>query len=70
VATQLTAQGVPAPRGGTWWRRSSIRAILHDTAYIGTADSGRTRTVRSRRRKSSLQPLGPSYSQQPAPREG
>src|SRR5919108_929491 len=70
VATQLTAQGIPAPKGGRWWRRSSIRAILRDTAYIGTAYSGRTRTVRSRRRKSPLQPLGPGYSQQPAPREG
>jgi site-specific DNA recombinase len=59
VATQLTAQGVPAPRGGRWWRRSSIRAILRDTAYIGTAYSGRTRTVRSQRRKSPLPPLGP-----------
>ncbi len=57
VATQLTTQGVPAPKGGTRWNRSSIRSILRDPAYIGTTYSGRTRTVRSVRRKSPLLPI-------------
>jgi site-specific DNA recombinase len=70
VARQLTTQGVPAPKGGRRWSRSSIRSILRDPAYIGTTYSGRTRTVRSARRKSPLRPMGPGYSQQPAPSEG
>jgi site-specific DNA recombinase len=70
VATQLTAQGVPAPKGGAHWSRSSIRSILRDSAYIGTTYSGRTRTVPSLRRKSPLLPMGPGYSQQEAPSEG
>jgi len=43
---------------------------LRDPAYIGTTYSGRTRTVRSLRRKSPLLPMGSGYSQQPASSEG
>jgi site-specific DNA recombinase len=70
VATQLTEAGIPTPRGGPRWNRSTIRAILRDPAYVGTTYSGRTRTVRAQRRKSPLQPVGPGYSHYPTPPDG
>lgn len=70
VAQQLTAAGIPTPRGKPRWSRSTIRAILRDSAYIGITYGGRTRTVRAHRRQSPLRPVGPGTSQQPAPPDG
>ena len=69
IAKRLMADQVPPPRGGTLWNTSTLRNILRDTAYIGVTYSGRTRTVPARRRRSPLEPVGPGYSQAPAPEE-
>jgi site-specific DNA recombinase len=69
VANQLSAQQLPAPKGGTRWGRATIRSMLRDPAYIGTTYSGRTRTVRSLQRKSPLRAMGSGNSQQPTPSE-
>jgi site-specific DNA recombinase len=70
VAQQLTEARIPTPRGGPRWNRSTIRAILRDPTYSGTTYSGRTHTVRAKRRQSPLQPIGPGTSQQPTPPDG
>jgi len=67
MATQLTEAHLPTPRGGPCWSRSSLRAILRDSASIGTTSSGRTCTIRAQRRKSPRQPVGPGFSPPPAP---
>jgi len=69
VANQLSAQQIPAPKGGAHWGRATIRSMLRDPAYTGTTYSGRTRTVRSLQRKSPLRAMGPGNSQQPTPSE-
>jgi site-specific DNA recombinase len=69
VAKQLTEQQIPTPRGGPRWNGSSIGNILRSPTYVGTAYSGRTRPIPSKRRKSALQPIGRGESVQPAPAE-
>ncbi len=69
VAKRLSEQQIPTPTGGCRWNVASIRGILRDPAYAGTAYSGRTHPAPARRRKSALQPVGPGASTQPAPPE-
>lgn len=65
VAKRLSDSQIPPPRGGARWNACSVRCILRDPAYMGTAYSGRTHQVSARRRKSALLPIGPGESQQP-----
>jgi site-specific DNA recombinase len=69
VAKRLSDAHIPTPRGGKRWNVASIRGILRSPTYIGVAYSGRTRPAPSRRRKSTLQPVGPGQSQQPTAAE-
>lgn len=69
VAKRLSQANIPAPRGGLVWNVASVRGILRNPAYTGTAYSGRTRSVPARQRKSALLPVGPGQSQRPAPPE-
>lgn len=48
---------------------ATIRGILRNPAYMGTAYSGRTRPAAAQHRKSALQPIGSGQSIQPAPPE-
>lgn len=50
IEAALNAQGAPAPRGGKWGR-STIRRILDNAAYVGTAASG-VWVARGKRRRS------------------
>jgi site-specific DNA recombinase len=43
VRRRLAEAGVPTRKGNKWWNRSSIRAMLTNPAYKGTAMFGRTR---------------------------
>jgi site-specific DNA recombinase len=67
IAKGLTDQGVPTPTGGQRWNVSSIREMLKNPAYAGTAHANRVRTMRPQRRKSALLPVGPGASFQPRP---
>jgi site-specific DNA recombinase len=67
VAKRLSEQQIPTPTGGCRWNVTTIRGILRDPAYAGTAYSGRTQPAPARRRKSALQPVGAGESTQPAP---
>lgn len=69
VAKRLSEGGIPTPRGGVRWNAASVRGILRNPAYTGTAYSGRTRPVPARQRKSALKPIGPGVSIQATPRE-
>jgi site-specific DNA recombinase len=69
VAKHLTEQQIPTPRGGERWNPSTIRGILRSSTYMGTAYSGRTRSVPARQRKSALLPVGRGESVQLTPPE-
>jgi site-specific DNA recombinase len=69
IAKTLSDDQVPTPKGGVRWNVATIRGILRNPAYTGTAYSGRTRPAPAQHRKSALQPIGPGQSIQPAPPE-
>jgi site-specific DNA recombinase len=69
IAKRLTDQGVPTPTGGQRWNASSIREMLKNPAYAGTAHANRVRMMSPRRRKSALLPVGSGVSFQPRPEE-
>jgi site-specific DNA recombinase len=69
VAKRLSQAGLATPNGGIRWHVASVRGILRNPTYAGTAHSGRTRQVLAQHRKSALLPVGPGLSQRPAPAE-
>jgi len=69
VAKRLSDEGVPTPSGGQRWNVASIRGILKNPAYTGTAYANRTQMVPAQQRKSALRPVGPGVSQRPRPPE-
>jgi site-specific DNA recombinase len=69
MAKRLSDQGIPTPSGGQRWNVSSIREMLKNPAYTGTAYANRTRPVPARQRKSALLPIGPGASKRPTPEE-
>lgn len=66
VAKRLSQATIPAPQGGRVWNVATVRGILQNPAYMGTAYSGRTRSLPARQRKSALLPIGPGISHCPA----
>lgn len=69
IAKQLSEAGLPTPTGQPRWNVASVRGILKNPAYTGTAYANRTRDVPARQRKSALLPIGPGLSQRPTPKE-
>jgi site-specific DNA recombinase len=69
VAKQLSVDGIPTPRGDVRWNVATIRGILRNPAYAGTAYSGRTRTAPAQKRHSSLKPVGPGIAHKATPPE-
>jgi site-specific DNA recombinase len=69
IAKKLSDDQIPTPKGGVRWNVATIRGILRNPAYAGTAYSGRTRPAPARQRKSALQPVGPGQSHQATPPE-
>ena len=67
IAKQLSSDGILTPSGGIRWNVASVRGILRNPSYTGTAYSGRTQPAPARQRKSALKPIGPGQSIQPAP---
>ena len=64
IAKHLSDTQVPTPMGGTRWNVASVRGILRNSSYAGTAYCGRSHPVPARQRKSALLPVGPGISQQ------
>ena len=46
IAKKLSDDGIPTPRGNIRWNVATIRGILRNPSYTGTAYSGRTRERR------------------------
>jgi site-specific DNA recombinase len=69
VAKQLNKDGIPPPRGGARWCVATIRAILRDWAYTGTAYAGRTQAVSTKRRRSALGRVGKGTRRQQTEKE-
>ena len=57
IAAELERRGIPAPHGQRTWARSTVRRILTNPAYVGTAYYNRRRTV------SKISPAGKRWSQ-------
>src|SRR5205807_9910061 len=43
VCRRLKQRGIPSPKGKTSWNRTSVWAMLNNSAYIGKAQFGKTR---------------------------
>jgi site-specific DNA recombinase len=69
IALRLTRLGIPTPTGKPRWNVASVRGILKNPAYTGTAYGNRTRIVEAAQRKSALLPVGPGVSHRYRPRE-
>ena len=69
VARRLTAAGIATPTGKTRWNGASVRGILQNPAYTGTAYGNRTHMVPSQRRHSALRPVGPGQTHRLRPPE-
>jgi site-specific DNA recombinase len=50
VSRRLEAKGVHTATGKTWWDRATVWGMLKNTAYMGTAGFGKTRTGDRRQR--------------------
>jgi site-specific DNA recombinase len=61
IARRLTREGTPAPTGRPYWGESSVRTIIVNPAYHGTAYGNRYRIVPVRRRPvlALREPKGP-----------
>src|SRR5258708_808284 len=55
VAHHLTQLGIPTPMGKARWSSSTVRNLLRNSAYIGTAYANRWATEPAKRRRSALQ---------------
>ena len=64
LAKRLTQQGVPTPRGGGAWSRETLRQMLTNPAYMGTAYYNRRHNVPATQRRVPLQPVGAGVSYQ------
>ena len=69
VAKRLSDDGILTPRGYARWNVATVRGILRNPAYAGTAYSGRTHTVPACHRQSALKPVGAGLAHRPTPPE-
>ena len=69
VAKQRSDVPVPTPMGNPRWHASSVRGLLCHPVSTGIAQSGKSRPVPARTRKSALRPVGSGLSHRPTPPE-
>ena len=62
VIKQLKAAGISSPRGSVCWTNASVRNVLTNPMYTGTAYGNRYRSIPARQRRSALTPTGPGKS--------
>src|SRR5258708_37130117 len=55
VAQRLMQAEIPTPGGKSRWNSSTVRNLLHNTAYMGTAYANRINTLPTQRHRSALQ---------------
>jgi site-specific DNA recombinase len=59
IARRLTAGAIPSPQGHAWWNTSSVRKMLHNHAYRGTAYGNQMQAVPAQRRRPLIKPAAP-----------
>ena len=69
LVARLRRAGVPSPTGKAAWTTSSLRHLLRNPTYTGTAYGNWRREVPSRGRRSPLQPVGRAATNAPRPRD-
>jgi site-specific DNA recombinase len=69
VALRLTQAEIVTATGKPRWNVASVRGMLQNPAYTGTAYVNRARVVPAMQRKSALLPVGPGHSYRWRPRE-
>ena len=69
VTQRLNAQQIPTPGKSRQWNPNSVRNILCNSAYAGTAYYGTTHQMPAQRRRWALGAWGRHASQRPAPAE-
>ncbi|MDX2030716.1 MAG: recombinase family protein [Blastocatellia bacterium] len=69
IARRLTEATVLTPMGRERWNVATIRGILRNPAYAGTAYSDRRHVQPAQTRRSALKPIGSGPSSRPAPQE-
>jgi site-specific DNA recombinase len=69
VARRLVAAGVLTPTGKASWSRSTIRGILKNPAYVGSAYGHCTYLVPAKARRSPLEPVGAGLTAKRRPQE-
>ena len=69
IAKRLTDLGLLTPTGKPRWNTSTVRGILKNPAYTGTAYANRSRPVPAINRKSAMLPIGSGQSLVPRPPE-
>jgi site-specific DNA recombinase len=65
LAKRLTDEQIPTPTGQPCWSGASVRGLLRNPAYTGTAYANHTQAVPARQRKSALRPVGAGRSRVP-----
>ena len=65
LAQRLTDRKVPSPTGRSHWTATGIRCVLTNSAYIGQAAWGKSRSVPAVTRQSALKPVGSGASSRP-----
>lgn len=69
IAKRLTELGLATPTGQPRWNVATVRGILQNSAYTGTAYTNRTRPAPAHQRKSALLPVGRGESHTARPRD-
>jgi site-specific DNA recombinase len=69
VALRLSEAQIATATGKPRWNVASVRGMLQNPAYTGTAYVNRARVVPAKERKSALLPVGPGQSYRWRPRE-
>ncbi len=69
IARRLMEAGVPTPTGKSTWSRSTIRGILKNPAYVGSAYGHCTYLVPAKARRSPLEPVGAGITNKRRPEE-
>jgi site-specific DNA recombinase len=68
IAKKLREAAIASPRGRACWTTGSIRGVLTNLAYTGTAYANRYRSVPARGRRSPLLAMGPGQSHELKPK--
>ena len=69
IVKRLNDLSLPTPSNKLRWNVSTVRGMLKNPAYVGTAYSNRFRSVPATHRKSALLPIGSKGSIAPRPTE-